>query len=188
MKTFTKHTMNILSMLVLAGGVLFGGMTGNVQAGDKKVYSATMCRPVWGNAIKDLPFRYDTGRIRNHSLTASLKIECPVVRDNHDNVNGLKAFGFVGQNLNKDGRFKCVMSSRDFETGKHLDSAGWYIPYNKSLPVSQRFNKKPRKSQRSGKSFYRLQCDIPKRLPGRHSSYLSSYWVEEWNSNPRIRY
>ena len=179
MNTFTTSTMKAVSMIVLAGGVFLGGMTDAAQAGDKKIYSAAYCKPQQGKQAGKYA-RY-SGNIWNYDRRQALIVECPVIRDNTTNRNGLKAWGFAARNSKSAHRLTCTMISKDYKTGKVLASKRTQISAS-SKPATRPVNVSsgPKKSLSKGMSYYVLNCSIPPvNAKNNRASFLASYYVDE---------
>ena len=199
MNIFTNDIIKVFRLLVIAAGIIMGGMESQAQAGDKKVFSATLCTPVVANAGPNakatsftyVSYKYASGVIYNYG-THTLSIQCEVTRDNTTNKNGLKAWGFVGRDSKNDSDLlRCRMKSINLyhrrswgERPRGLyagTTANWVnLRSNVSKQTFKNRVKQPEKSSGIGYSSYLLECEIPKYESGKNPSYLASYWVEEY--------
>ena len=182
MSTFTNHTIKMFSMLVIASAGILGGMMGQAQAGDKKIYNAALCTPSEGSQ-ESISYKHKNGAIYNYDTKRDLDIFCPVTRDNTTNRNGLKAWGFVGRNVpNSQDRLKCRMMSNKHENGfriKKVPEKWVSLPLDRGSRSHTGTTKEPRVSSGVSGSFYTLHCVIPKAVPGKTPSYLASYYADE---------
>ena len=179
MNTLNTSTGKVVSMFVLAGGVILGSLTGQALAGDEKFYTASYCKPHDGNQAAKFA-RY-SGVIWNYDTKRSLKVDCPVTRDNTTNARGLKRWGVAGRNSKPGSHFSCSMESREFKTGRILAKARARLAYSSSTRARRAdVRNGPKRSLSRGRSYYVLSCEIPPKNASNGSvSFLTSYYVEE---------
>ena len=176
MNTSSISRMKVVAIMVITGGLWFGGMTGMVLAKDLKMYPASFCKPQDGYQAGKFA-RY-SGKIWNYDKVKTLKVECPVTRDNTTNTNGLVGWGMVGKNYHRWGSLTCAMVSKDYKTGNILakETARLLFSGNQQ-PRKVYILSGPKKSLSNGMSYYVLSCEIP---PWNgHASYLAAYAADE---------
>ena len=174
MPIFSQYVVKELSVLVVAGIVLFGGLLGQAQAGDRKIYNGALCQPRGGN-MSTYDYHYYRGGLINQDMKAYLLVECPVTRDSSN--RGVESWGFSGQNKNtqREGNvFSCTLSLREYSTGQVLDSATAFL---KGTSERAEVTKSPRKR---GMTYLSLICAIPPRVQNNKGSRLGSYYVVEY--------
>ncbi len=181
MNNFTTTTRKYFSLVLAAGALLLGLNVGTVYAGDDaKLYPGTMCRPSLGlnNYAPHVHYNGD-GSISNTSEGFSVTVDCPIVRDNTTNKDGLKSVVLYYDDQNPYENLKCRVYSRwiwgntihQSKSSKTIKNLGISYAYVHGLD-----------SSRGPNTFYTMSCVIPRKVAGRNKFRLLNYKVTEGDS------
>lgn len=166
----TKRLVNRIAGAVIPAVALVSFSTPIVSlaAEDAKVYPGTACRALYGNDNQYINFM--SGKIMNDSYSRSVRVVCPVVRDNIKNNYGTKSAVVKGY-LRNDATshtndFRCWLHSRnEFGTSAaygfgRVTSRGHHrLSINTSLLYTT--------------GYYNVECQLPPR------STISQYHITE---------
>lgn len=116
MKSHTK-LLGTAALTVLATTASFTPMA---FAGDSKIYPGAACQPERGARAADLNSL--SGFIENKAFTGSMRVTCPIVRDNTTNSNGIAQVTVRIQNLRGESTIGSRCELRSFnDNGGALD-------------------------------------------------------------------
>lgn len=177
-KTSRTDVFGIKALIVLSAFIAAFN-SGSIQAGeDGKIYSGNMCRPTGSPVGGYAPYvHYNTdGSISNTSEQFSVTVDCPIVRDNMSNKDGLKSVILYYDDQNPYYNFFCTVHSR-WKWGNHIVKSqngtiinNFGISYLHVLGVD---------ISRGANTFYTMRCVIPRKYPGKPNSRLLNYTVTE---------
>ncbi len=147
-----------------------------LQADDKKNYSASSCQRVSGGVVNYTSH----GWLYNSSTSSSLKVSCPLVKDNMDNA--LRRGFVMVKDRNSSYAVECWLKSRWVEDGS---SGYWgYTMYDNNSDASTGNSNNWRKLDFGGAIFngkgydtVNYYCSIPPK--GSSYSYIASYSLTE---------
>lgn len=169
-------------VLLTAAALLLNLSVGNLQAADDaKIYPGTMCRPMATGDGGYTPYVYynNDGSISNTSEQFSVTVDCPIIRDNTVNKDGLESIILYYDDKNTSYNFFCTAQSRWIwgntihKTFNGTPVQNYGISYLHILGLD---------SSRGANTFYTMRCVIPKKVPGQPSSRLLNYKVTEGDS------
>ncbi len=171
MTNSTTTTRKSVSLVVAASALLLGLNIGTVYAGDDaKLYPGTMCRPSLGlnNYAPHVHYNGD-GSISNTSEGFNVTVDCPIVRDNTTNKDGLKHVQVYYDDQNSFNNFSCTVHSR-WKWGNtiHKTTRG---TVSKNFGIGYVYMFGP-DSSRGPNTFYTMTCVIPRKVAGKPKSRL----------------